>query len=235
MFYVGFVFSSMLQFPFFNFHIKSDKIEINKFGGTVTNYIYSKFETWFDQTPTKVNINKRFIAYIIDSFIGGLFTNFPIAMTWLVMTKNVEAVNRVNILMIYKHISINATILALILSTLAALLYYFVIPTYVKNGQTFGKSIMKFKVVKLDGSNVGAKEMFLRQVVGIIILEGTFYGISTVLRWGISIITGLNFTGILMYLGLGISLISLGMLIFSGSKRMLHDYIGKTKLELVEE
>lgn len=219
----------------FHFCVNFDKMYLNMRGGNITDYIYTKLKKWFDQTPTNVNINKRFLAYLIDMFIGGLFTNFPIVMIWLYSTKDVETVNRVNILMIYDKISFESAMTATLLAMATSIFYYLVVPAYIKKGQTFGKRILKFKIVKVDGRDVGINNLILRQILGIIMVEGMFYGISSVLRWGISIFIGINLTGILMYFGIAMSFISLIMLLFSDSKRMLHDYIGNTKLELVEE
>lgn len=193
------------------------------------NYISLKLEQWLDQTPTEVSISQRFLAYIIDFFLGALLTNLPVALIWLFYTKDVDGVKSATVVNIYYEISKNASYIAFILAFFASIFYYIIIP--LKNeGQTPGKKFAKTKMVKIDGEKVGIKELLLRQFIGIIIIQGLFYNISTIMRWMFSLVTNINITGVGLYFSIITSIISLVMLVTSKSRRMLHDYIAKTKV-----
>ena len=69
-------------------------------------------------------------------------------------------------------------------------------------------------------------------MIGIIILEGSFYNVSSLWHSLLSLITNLNFTGILMLMGLSISVLSAAICMFSKSHRMIHDRISYTKVIL---
>ncbi len=60
------------------------------------------------------------------------------------------------------------------------LIFYFVaIPFYLK-GQTIGKRIFKLKIVNEDGSDVGVKELFFREIIGKLFIDFLSLGLSII-------------------------------------------------------
>lgn len=58
--------------------------------------------------------------------------------------------------------------------TFAFILIYFVILPIVWNGQTLGKRFFKIKVIKVDGSEIDFKTIFLREVTRVLLVITTF-------------------------------------------------------------
>ncbi len=56
-------------------------------------------------------------------------------------------------------------------------LYFLVFPVLTK-GQTFGKKFFKIRIVKNDGSNVDFSSLFIREVIGKILVDFTTLGLS---------------------------------------------------------
>ncbi|MDO4467797.1 MAG: RDD family protein [Bacillota bacterium] len=192
--------------------------------------LYFKLKMWLDDTPGDVDVSKRFSAYLIDWFLGSLCTTFPLCLIWMFNTHDMENMAKVNLFQLWNSTSLSITVIAGILSIFCALFYYVWIPYKIYPGQTVGKRTMNIKIVKLDNTVLDLKTLIIRQVVGIVVLEGTLYNVSTLWHDLLSIVTGLNFTGILMYQGLICSILSIALCMLSNSHRMIHDRLAKTKV-----
>ena len=98
----------------------------------------------------------------------------------------------------------------------------------VYKGQTFGKRIMKIKVVKNDGSDVDFWTIIKREAIGVMLIEGYIANSSIYLRQVISIATGVNIMEMATYLFGIISVISILFGLASTSRKMIHDYVAVT-------
>lgn len=108
------------------------------------------------ETAQNISINQnaahlgdRMLAYVIDSFIIVVYT---ILMFWLLFSLDVDMGD---MWFLYMVIS------------LPAFLYYVVLETFM-DGKTVGKSLMKIRVVKLDGSKPNFSSYFVRWVLRIV-------------------------------------------------------------------
>lgn len=119
-------------------------------------------------------------------------------------------------------------ILAGILGIVFYIGYFVVLELFVYKGQTFGKRIMKLKVVKQDGSNVDFWTIIKREAIGVMLIEGYIANSSSYLRQIISIATGVNIMDMAVYLFGIISAISILMGMASTSRKMIHDHIAGT-------
>lgn len=72
--------------------------------------------------------------------------------------------------------------------TFAVVIVYFVVLPIYWNGQTLGKRFFKIKIIKLDGSDIDFKTIFLREVTRIFLAIITF-GISAVVDMIVLLIT----------------------------------------------
>ena len=95
------------------------------------------------------HLGERMLAYIIDSFIIGVYV---ILIILLLVTLNMEFGDM--------------WALYLVLN-LPAFLYYVLLETFM-NGKTVGKSLVNIRVVKLDGSKPNFSSYFVRWILRII-------------------------------------------------------------------
>lgn len=195
--------------------------------------LFYRIRCFFDDRPSTVNLSKRFGAYLIDWFLGALIMMFPICLLWLSGTHDMDNMSSVNLFKIAASMSYSQAYLAAFLGIVFALFYYVVIPWKIFPGQTLGKRAMGFKIVKMDESNPDLATLVVRQIIGIMILEGCLYNVSNLWHSLLSLLTGLNFTGILLYEGIIVSVVSALIGMKFVSHRMLHDYIAKTKVTLL--
>lgn len=190
--------------------------------------IFMKLYTGLDHRACAVTNGKRLFAYVIDWFLGSLCTLLPMCILWLLWTQDQEAMTKANVLFIAGQVGNWQAYVAGTLSIVFALWYYVVIPWKITPGQTPGKRAMGFQIVKTDGSRIDLKSLLLREVVGIMIIEGAIYNVSGVWHSMLSLATNLNFVSILMYVGLAVSVVSGFLILKVESRRMLHDYLADT-------
>ena len=172
--------------------------------------------------PADVHLGIRFIAYLVDWYLGALVTSLPTA---LFAQKLYGDVTQQNILSFEAPYGLIAGALSL----LCAVLYFVVLPAFVWEGQTPGKRLFHLKIVAADGSRASLGQLLLRQVVGIIVVEGALVTASATLRNVVQLTSGVS----LAYgldVGIVVSLVSVALLWFTKDHRALHDFIGTTKV-----
>ena len=165
-------------------------------------------------------LGRRFAAYLVDWYLGALATALPVSV---VSMKLFGTVQNQNLLTFYPPYGLIAGALGLF----AAVIYYVAVPVLLWPGQTPGKRWLKIKIVDQDGGDAGAGQLFLRQLVGMIILEGSLVSASTIWHQMFTIATGINVVNVLMYAGMAVSLVSV-VLVLAGRHRAIHDRIGGT-------
>ena len=179
----------------------------------------------FDK-PNNVGFFRRFISYMIDWYIGGILTSLPIILTY-------TAMNNGNIGIIEQNINIFEYPLNIIIglaSFMVAALYYVYVPMFINNGQTLGKKIMKLRIVNNDYTQASKKQLFIRQFVIILLLEGSLYTSSNMLNQVINEVTGANIVSIYNTIGIVITVFSALLVIMFKSRRALHDIIINTRV-----
>ncbi len=109
---------------------------------------------------------------------------------------------------------------------------YFIIYQYQNNGQTFGKKLMKIKVVKEDDSKLTANDFAIRSLIINSLLIGT---VDMVMILILSKATYIGFNSI-VYLVQGVVMVGIFLMVaIRSDKRGLHDLITKTKVIIDEE
>lgn len=174
----------------------------------------------------KSPLTRRFIAYLIDWYIGGLATALPVSILSMRLFGTVQNQNIMSF-------GGNAGLLAGVLAFLCGTAYFVLVPAFVWRGQTLAKRWLKLVIVSADGGQVSTGQIFLRQLLGIIVIEGSLVTVSALWHQLASMITGVDFVTILMYAGLVISGISALMVVFGG-RRALHDHLAKTAVVMHE-
>ena len=179
----------------------------------------------FDK-PNNVGFFRRFISYMIDWYIGGILTSLPIILTY-------TAMNNGNIGIIEQNINIFEYPLNIIIglaSFMVAALYYVYVPMFINNGQTLGKKIMKLRIVNNDYTQASKKQLFIRQFVIILLLEGSLYTSSNMLHQVLNEVTGANIVSIYNTIGIAITALSALLVVIFKSRRALHDIITSTRV-----
>lgn len=172
----------------------------------------------------KVSTTKRFLAYLIDNIVLALLYAIPMNYIYSLITKKIE-----------KKITLDMFELsyALIIFTICLFIsfYYLIyIPVYKSPGKTIGKRAFGIKVVKEDGSNPDFKTMFIREAIGVILLEGATYPISGYAYNLVGMLTEPNIEKILTYIFGIITAISVMYALINKNNAMFHDRIAKTKV-----
>lgn len=170
----------------------------------------------------KINNFSRIVAYFIDWYIASMIAGIPIVL----ITSFVKHTTDIS-----QDLSKLPKNIALLAGTLAIIFYigyYVVLELFVYKGQTFGKRIMKLKVVKEDGSDIDFWTIIKREAIGAMLIEGYIANSSSYLRQIISIGTGIDIMDIAVYLFGIISAVSILMGMASTRRRMLHDHIAGT-------
>lgn len=196
--------------------------------------LFIKIYTFIDHRNCNVTNGKRLFAYVFDWFFGSLFTTLPMSIMWLMKTHDMQNMASVNVLNMSTHVTVSYAYLGGVLSIVFALFYYIFIPWKIYPGQTPGKRMMGFKITKLDDEEATIGTLFIRQFIGIMLIEGALYSISGVLHSILSLATDINFITPLMYLCLLISVLSGFLLLKGESRRAFHDYLAKTKVVLTD-
>lgn len=170
-----------------------------------------------------VSLGRRFGSYLIDWYIGALCTSLPIS---LASQKLYGTMLNQNLFKFPEKIGILTAVLALI----CAFFYFVIVPTYIYPGQTLGKKWCQLKIVRIDQQPLGLKALFLRQVIGMFLIEGVLITASSIGWQLVQLLTGVNLVHIMMYIGIVISVISSLLVAFNKKHQAIHDYIGQTKV-----
>ena len=182
----------------------------------------AKYAKHADNRTEPVSLSRRFFAYLIDWYLGGLMTAFPIAIFSMRQFQTVQNQN------IMEFAPPNGVIAGL-LGVVFALVYYVVIPTWCWKGQTLGKKILRLKIVQQDDSEVSLVTILLRHLVGMMIIEGGLVTASAVWHQVAELLTGISLVVPLMYVGLIVSAIS-AIFVIRNQNLAIHDRLAYTKV-----
>lgn len=114
-----------------------------------------------------------------------------------------------------------------VLSLSVAFVYYVVLPIIWK-GQTVGKKLLGLKIVNDNYQEVNVKQLIIRQVIMIFLVEGSIYTCSNMLHQLVNVLTGYNIASIWNKVGLVITILSGILVIVLKSKKSLHDIVSHT-------
>lgn len=195
--------------------------------------LYTKFYKLTDHTKCNVDTPKRLGGYVIDWIVGGILSGLPAVLLYSAITQRTDMFSDLYVfesLGYARGYALGVGVLCLA----AALFYYVIVPWKIYPGQTLGKRIAGFKIVKTDDTQVTLKTLILRQVIGLFLLEGAAFIISNYVRQ----LTTLSLNFYVDYYwaiaGMVITLISVILVLKTDSHRALHDYLAKTKVILAE-
>ncbi|WP_031474801.1 RDD family protein [Agathobaculum desmolans] len=120
------------------------------------------------------------------------------------------------------------------ISILCGLFYYWLIPL-LWNGQTPGKRLLHLRIVCRETQQpAGAAALALRQIVGMILLEGAICFPSQLLRELIARAAGEDVANIVRIAMVAVTILSVMLGLYTPNRRMLHDRISGT-MEICEK
>ena len=175
--------------------------------------------------PNDVGFLRRSVAYIIDWYIGGVLASLPLIIIYMINNDNVTIIPQ-NI-EIFKY---PLNIIVGLLSFMVAVFYYVLVPMYIYEGQTLGKKIASLKIMSNDNLKASRRQVFIRQFVVILLLEGSLFTSSNMLHQVLNVFSGVKITTIYSRIGLLITAISIILVILLKSRRAIHDVISGTRV-----
>ena len=175
--------------------------------------------------PNDVGFLRRSVAYIIDWYIGGVLASLPLIIIYMINNDNVTIIPQ-NI-EIFKY---PLNIIVGLLSFMVAVFYYVLVPMYIYEGQILGKKIASLKIMSNDNLKASRRQVFIRQFVVILLLEGSLFTSSNMLHQVLNVFSGVKITTIYSRIGLFITAISIILVILLKSRRAIHDVISGTRV-----
>ncbi|WP_125702245.1 RDD family protein [Lacticaseibacillus daqingensis] len=171
----------------------------------------------------------RVYATGIDWLVGGVVSGLPGVVAYAVLTGTDKPMKT---LYAFREAGFSAgtTMLIAALCLLFGLGYYVIVPWLVFPGQTLGKRFMHLRMVKQDGQPMHLQDYLLRQVVGLVLIEGAATATATYVRVMITAGSGFYVDG---YFSIFWNIVTLfSMFLVFGTKRhlALHDYLAKTQV-----
>lgn len=165
---------------------------------------------------------KRVIAYGIDWYLGAVIASLPLMVTYYMTHDHVRSIP--NQLSLFDY---PMNIIVSLLCFGAAFFYYVFIP-YKYHGQTLGKKFLKLKIVNEDYSELSKKTLILRQVVMMMLIEGSIYASTATFHQLLRLYSGTVFTKIYTVAGLVLTLLSVILLVITKSHQAFHDLVCHT-------
>ncbi len=168
---------------------------------------------------------RRLIAYCIDWYIMSFVMNVFLVMIYYFQTHTILT----NLIPIQAFpIKSQCTLL---LGLFVIFILYDCILPYFWNGQTIGKKISKIRIVSEKKWNLWT--LFLRNFIGFVLIEGCFNPFSNYIRNVLISFAGRDIVQYLVYFSVIAGIVSIGCMFISPKRKMLHDYIANTKVDLV--
>lgn len=177
------------------------------------------------ENSNKKTVNlRRIFAYVIDWYLSSVFAGIPVLLLYSIDSGNTTIPSSL------KEMSMNYAIISGILAIFFVFIYYVIVPTFSHRGQTLGKKLLGIKVVAMDGSDVRLTTMIKREILGAMIIEGAMVCSGSYFRQLIQLATNDKIYSTLGTIASVITIISVVMIYTTKEKRMIHDFIGGTKV-----
>ncbi len=132
-----------------------------------------------DQTTCDVEFSKRFLSYVVDWGLGGIFTGLPAVLTYGAVTGKSDMFSD---LYVFQALGFDKSYVAGIGTIyLHCFIIYIFHGKYIQS-QTLGKAFDGVsRILKTDGNAVDLKTLILRQFCGLMLLESIALVVSNYL------------------------------------------------------
>lgn len=166
--------------------------------------------------------SRRGFAFLVDWYLGSAFSAIPVGILWNMRTG--EKVINTDLALFEQPYGWIAGILGLLFGAV----YYYAIPLWGWKGQTPGKRLMRLQIVGEDGRPLPAGRLAVRQLLGVMVLEGAFLLTGQYAVWMLGRLTFGTATKMINYLLFGVFAISALLVVREG--KAAHDFWAKSKV-----
>ena len=170
--------------------------------------------------PNDIGWIRRILSYAFDWYIGGMIASLPVIVIYMMLHQDATYIPQ-NLSIFHAPYNIIAGSLSFIVASG----YYVLVPMFVFKGQTLGKKIFHLKIIANNYDEVTNKQLFIRQFIMILLVEGSVFTSSNMLHQLLQVVTGLNIPKYYAYFGIFMTLISVILMIVLKSRRPLHDLL----------
>lgn len=193
----------------------------------LTVKLMSKQGSKLDENFPPVGNLRRFFGYLMDFFLANVLAVIPLVFIESRVTGSTETTQ------VLAGLPLPYVYLITALVFLLYILYYVVIPLKVWPGQTPAKRLLNYKIVMMDGSDVTLKALLLRNVFAMTFIEGAAFTTTYVIQL-VVLTAGIDYPKFISYVCYFMTLLSIVVTWTNPNRRMLHDFIGGTKVYQLE-
>ncbi|WP_165443720.1 RDD family protein [Olsenella sp. Marseille-P4559] len=169
----------------------------------------------------------RIGAYAIDWTASGVLIGLPEVVVFNVVSGTHDMFSDVYVFSAM-GLPVFWAYLCAFLSLAVFLFYYVWVPLKIYPGQTLGKHACHLRIARCDGSELSVKTLFIRQVLGLLLIESSATIMGSYLRQALTLASGFYVDGILAYAGSILLMISAVMVVAIRGQRAIHDYLAGT-------
>lgn len=172
---------------------------------------------------------RRFGAYVIDWILSGLFIGLPEVFIFPLVTRSTDLFSDLYVFSAMGY-SAGWAYLCCALSLVLFFVYYVAVPLWVWPGQTPGKRLMHQRVERMSGSKLTLQTLLLREMVGLLLIEGVGTIMTRYLLQTVTLLSGVYVDGVVGAVGYGLTIVSGVLVVATRHHRAIHDYLAGTRV-----
>lgn len=165
---------------------------------------------------------RRFFAMLIDWYLTNMLAVIPITFYF----RNGDYLQP--FMFDLSQYTFQTGLLLGIFGLCIGIIYYLIIPTFVWKGQTLGKKICKVQIVSENNEDFTLKTMLIRELLGVVILEGGIVITATYIRKLLPLFGLATFVNPLKYMAYALTILSILYAYFQPNSQAFHDKLAKT-------
>lgn len=173
------------------------------------------------------HIWRRISAYVIDWTLSGILIGFPGVVIFNLLCGTHELFTSLYVFPA-KGLSVGWSYVVCATSLMIFLVYFVVIPLKIWRGQTLGKRIFRLRIEHQDNKDLDLRTMLMRQMLGLLLVEGISTLAGTYLRQALTLLIGSYVELPLLAVAYVITMISAVLVFVSKKGLALHDLLART-------
>lgn len=177
--------------------------------------------------PPVTNV-RRFFGYLIDFVLSNIFCVIPLVIIQACITGSAETTQILAGIPLYWAYIITLCVF------LCFIFYYVYIPWKIWPGQTPAKRLLRYKIVMMDSSPANFKALFLRNVIAMTFIESAVFTTTYVVQL-VVLTAKIDYPSYFGYITYFMTFISFLFTLTNYNRRMIHDYLGGTKVYMLEK
>lgn len=195
----------------------------------LADYFAKRMEDTATEGYPPVGNLRRLICYFVDFLLANVLCCIPFVFIQGIVNETTDITQDLRV------VELPYAYLIVVIAIILYFFYYVWVPYKIWPGQTPGKRLLGYKIVMQDNTQVTLKALFLRNVVGLVFLEGAMF-LTTYILQIICLTIGVEqVPHFISYVYYFILLLSVLVTMTNASRRMFHDMIAKTKTYKLDE